>query len=114
MTLTAHWPRAAALAAEGGGRLPQLARKFNYFKKLSNFSKMNILMSRATFIPVTKANLAWKHLNFTKTVWKPLNLGVFDPTPKQLCRPQTCLGFVLGLKKMLWVVVMGVVGFKIG
>ena len=114
MTLTVNWSRAAAHAALGGSRPPRLVGKFNYLQKLPNFSEMKISMSRVTFIPVTKANLAWKHLNFTKTVRKPLNLGVFDPTPKQLRRPQTCLGFVLGLKRMLWVVMMGVVSFGIG
>ncbi|KAM2935982.1 hypothetical protein COP2_033632 [Malus domestica] len=71
MTLAAHWPRAAARAAAGGGRPPRLAGKSNYFQKLPKFADLKISMSRATFIPVAKAHLAWKHFNFTKTVKNP-------------------------------------------
>ena len=67
MTLVGHWPRAEA----GGGWPPRLAGKFNYFQKLPKFAYLKISMSRTTFIPVTKANLAWKHFNFTKIRAEP-------------------------------------------
>ena len=67
MTLAGHWPRAAA----GGGRPPRLAGKSNYFQKFSKNTELKISMSRVNFIPEAKANLAWKHFNFTKTVKNP-------------------------------------------
>ncbi|KAM1427661.1 hypothetical protein ACFXTO_020186 [Malus domestica] len=61
-------------------------------------------MSRATFIPVAKANSVGKASNFNKTRRKPYVLGVLNPSSNQLRRPNRCLGFVLGLKRMPWVV----------
>ena len=73
---------------------------------------MKISMSGATFIPVTKSNLARKHLKFSTDRRKPLNLGVFSSTSNELRRPQNCLGFVPDLKGSLKVVEMDVVSFR--
>ena len=71
MTLAGHWPRAAARAAAGGGWPPRLAGKSNYFQKFSKNTELKISKSRVNFIPEAKANLAWKHFNFTKIRAKP-------------------------------------------
>ncbi|KAM1229115.1 hypothetical protein ACFX2J_008122 [Malus domestica] len=92
---------------------PRLAGKFNYFQKLPKFADLKISMSRTTFIPETKANLAWKCFNFTKTVKNP-RIWVFPIRPSNLFqRLNYLLGFVLGPKGMLKVLVIERKHFKI-
>ncbi|KAM2915321.1 hypothetical protein COP2_045722 [Malus domestica] len=82
--MSAPWPCAAAAAAAGGGRPSRLAEKIQLFLKILKITEMKISMSRATFIPMTKANLAGKHLKMATNRRKPLFLGVLDSSPKQL------------------------------
>ena len=114
MTLAAHWPRSTAQAAAGGGRSPRLAGKIRLFLKILKNCRIEDLKERNNFHTFAQSQFGLQGLQFHQNRGKPLLLGVFNPSPKQLRRSKTCLGFVLGLKRKLRMVVIGRNCFKNG
>ena len=89
-------------------------RNIEQLQKFLNFTRMKISLSEASFIPVTKSNLARKSPNFASNLTKTLKMGVLDSTPNKLRRLNRCLSFVPGVEGSLLVAVVDEVGFKKG